>query len=177
MRFGFSGQKARQDVEDWIGLVSARSRVCYQSKTLNTSHGLTHVLDSGEAEKPAMIFLPGWGTCGAFWDLNNTLHPLAEEFRLILVDLPGQPGLSTERPLSTKGPEMTEWLSQVLDELRLSRAHFAGCSFGGFVLLQVAPNLKYRMESLTLAAPAGLAMVRPQWGVLPSLVLALPFRL
>lgn len=172
MRCGFSHRAARDETERWIRGVCARSSVTYESHVLTTRFGETHILDSGTSSKPAILFLPGWGTCGAFWDLNNTLEPLAERFRIVLLDLPGQPGLSTSSPLPTTGRGCGDWLGDVLQQLNLRSAHFAGCSFGGFVLLQSAPLLGARMESLFLAAPAGLTAVRPRIGVLPSLLMA-----
>jgi len=172
MRFGFLKNEARQKTEQWVDRMISRSAVNYQRRTIPTTHGNTHLLDSAETHKEALVCLPGWGTCGAFWDVNHNLSRLASTFRLILVDLPGQPGLSEPKALPVKGGAYGGWLSEILDHLSLSRATFMGCSFGGFVLLQAYPRIQSRMNGLVLGAPAGLVPVRPTLTVLPALLAA-----
>ncbi|HEV8045754.1 MAG TPA: hypothetical protein VGP38_11275 [Rubrobacter sp.] len=72
----------------------------YESLTVGTRYGGTHVLAVGPEDAPPVVFLPG----GNF--LNPTclrwFLPLAEEHRVYAPDLVGQPGKSAQTRPSAK---------------------------------------------------------------------------
>lgn len=73
----------------------------YESLTVGTRAGHTHVIAVGPEDAPPVIFLPG----GNF--LNPTclrwFSPLAADHRLYSPDLVGQPGRSSQTRPSPKG--------------------------------------------------------------------------
>jgi hypothetical protein len=73
----------------------------YESLTVGTRLGDTHVIALGAEGAPPAVFLPGANA------LNPTclkwFLPLAERHRLYAPDIVGQPGLSAQTRPSTKG--------------------------------------------------------------------------
>src|SRR3546814_19009731 len=76
--------------------------------------------------------------------------------RLIALDLPGfgDSGKPTDGDYSIVA--QAERLGQFLDALKLPRAHFAGNSMGGAVVLEFAHRHPERVQSLWLLDPAGV---------------------
>ena len=69
--------------------------------------------------------------------------PLGQRFRLIAVDLPGH-GASDDAkdPSAYSLPGHARAVRAVLDALGIDEAHFVGCSLGGHIALEMAPDLK-----------------------------------
>lgn len=73
------------------------------------------------------------------------------------IDIPGEPGLSSDNRflLSSNLPEL--WISNVLDGLGLHSASFLGMSLGGWYALNFAVHYPHRVSSLSLISAAGFA--------------------
>jgi pimeloyl-ACP methyl ester carboxylesterase len=113
----------------------------YESLTVATRLGDTHVIALGAEGAPPAVFLPG----------NNALNPtclkwflpLAERHRLYAPDIVGHPGLSAQTSPSPKGDGHAFWLEDVLDVLGLERAPLVGLSYGAAIAIRtmgVAPS-------------------------------------
>jgi pimeloyl-ACP methyl ester carboxylesterase len=102
---------------------------------------------------------------------------LAGSYRVYAPDMLGQPGRSVPtRPIRDR-QEMAQWLTELMDQLEVSRAHLVGYSYGGFAALNYAIREEDRIERLVLLSPAGgLVPLRRQFylrGALNSLTGAL----
>jgi Predicted hydrolases or acyltransferases (alpha/beta hydrolase superfamily) len=77
---------------------------------------------------PSLIFIHGFHDTHRVW--NKVAPLLADDFRVIMLDLPGS-GLS-DRP---DAPYTLSWYSRMIinwmDECSIEHAHFCGHSFGG----------------------------------------------
>src|SRR5215211_171785 len=106
----------------------------YESLTVGTRLGDTHVIALGTEGAPPVVFLPGGNalnpTC-LMWFL-----PLAERHRLYAPDIVGQPGLSAQTRPSTKGDGHAFWMEDVLDGLGLERAPLVGLSYGAAIAIR-----------------------------------------
>jgi pimeloyl-ACP methyl ester carboxylesterase len=136
--------------------------VPHRRLTVPTSLGDTSVVSAGPVA-PSVVLLPGTNFCAA--TCLNLAATLAERWSVLVVDLPGQPGLSAgERPeggLRAYG----RWLGEVLDEAAETPAIVVGHSLGGGIALA---SDSPRIAGRVLIAPAGLVKLR----VTPALLAA-----
>jgi pimeloyl-ACP methyl ester carboxylesterase len=93
------------------------------------------------------------------WRLPGITPALAEEFRVIAVDLRGH-GLSGKpRNREQYGIEMVEDVARLLDHLHIRKAHVAGYSLGGLITLKLATT---HPDRLLTASPLGSGWERPE---------------
>lgn len=107
----------------------------------------------GAGDGPPLVLVHGFGG-----DLNNWLFNqpmLAQHTAVYALDLPGH-GRSTKQVGDGDIASLAGVLRQALAALNIERAHFAGHSLGGAIVLQAALDEPRRAASLTLVAPAGL---------------------
>ena len=126
----------------------------YESLTVGTRLGDTHVIALGAEGAPPAVFLPGANA------LNPTclkwFLPLAERHRLYAPDIVGQPGLSAQTRPSTKGDGHAFWMEDVLDGLGLERAPLVGLSYGAAIAIRTMGLAPERVSGAALVAPAGI---------------------
>ena len=82
-----------------------------QTRTIDTRHGHTFVISSGEASAPPLVLLHGAASNATSW--VGQIARYAQEFRVYAVDIPGEPGRSTQNRPSWHGPGYAEWLEDV----------------------------------------------------------------
>ena len=95
------------------------------------------------------------GLCAGAY--HPEINMLAQWFRVLVPDLPGQPGRSFEDGLPAHGPAWGQWQSELLDGLGVSDVLVVGHSLGGYVGLKLAERAPARVRGLALIVPAGLS--------------------
>jgi pimeloyl-ACP methyl ester carboxylesterase len=129
----------------------------YESLTVGTRLGDTHVLALGPEGAPPGVFLPGGNA------LNPTclkwFLPLAERHRLYAPDIVGQPGRSAQERPSSKGDGHAFWMEDVLDGLGLERAPLVGLSYGAAIAIRTMGLAPERVSRAALVSPAGITSV------------------
>lgn len=128
--------------------------VPHETRTVQTRHGRTWVLMSGEASAPPLILLHGTGSNSAMW-LGDISH-YSREYRVYAIDIIGDPGKSDSHRPELGGAAYAEWLEDTLDALNLQRVNLLGCSFGGWLSLKFAAAHPERVEKLLLLCPSGV---------------------
>jgi pimeloyl-ACP methyl ester carboxylesterase len=127
----------------------------YESLTVGTRLGDTHVLALGSEGAPPAVFLPGGNA------LNPTclkwFLPLAQRQRLYAPDIVGQPGRSAQERPSPKGDGHAFWVEDVLDGLGLERAPLVGLSYGAAIAIRTMGLAPERVSRAALVCPAGIA--------------------
>ncbi len=84
------------------------------------------------------------------WRRPKIIESLSKEFRVIAMDLRGH-GLSGKpHKLGEYGTKMIGDVVHLLDHLKISRAHIAGYSLGGFLALKMATLFPKRFYSLAV---------------------------
>ena len=124
------------------------------SHAVATRFGPTHLLLAGPPDAPPLVGVPG--TNGSALDLAEAWPFFAERHRCVFVDVPGQPGRSSETRPRKAGEDYARWLEDVLDALQLARPACIGMSMGGYVLLRAAAVIPERLDRLALIVPEGL---------------------
>jgi pimeloyl-ACP methyl ester carboxylesterase len=141
----------RQRIRDWCTARLDAWPVPHRTASVDTGLGPVHVLEAGSGPD-TVVYLPGtnFNTATSL----PLLTALASRCRVVSVDLPGQPGLSTPT-----APATASWLSDVLAARaagRPGRTVLAGHSRGGHVALCADPA---QVDALALLDPAGLVRV------------------
>lgn len=117
-----------------------------------TRFGTTHINAVGDANAPPLVLLHGFGVSSTQWYAN--IEPLSRAFRVYAPDMINQTGLSVAaRPLKT-GQDCADWLSDVLDALKIDRVTLIGHSYGGWLALNLALIAPQRVERMVLLSPA-----------------------
>ncbi|WP_329012112.1 alpha/beta fold hydrolase [Streptomyces sp. NBC_00690] len=126
--------------------------VAHKRVTLTVSGVRTHVVTAGTGSP--VLFLPGTNfNAAASLPLATALA--AAGHRVILPDVPGQPGLSSGERGLAKGrlSWYGTWLNEVIEQTIAAPVTVMGHSFGAAVALSChSPHI----ERLVLASPAGL---------------------
>ncbi len=125
-----------------------------EKRYVDTAQGRTFALEAGPKGAPAVVLLHG--SCGnsAFW--LGDIFPLATRFRVLALDIPGEPGLSDENRFDFQTDSCVSWLDSALDALGVTRAALIGNSFGGWMALKYAVSRPERLAKLVSVVPAGV---------------------
>lgn len=161
----YRSERARAEVRRWCenriegaGLARARSEVV-------TSAGVTGVVTVGPEPRgggPTVVLLPGTNMNAAL--CLPVVEALARARRVVVLDLPGQPGLSADlRPRAKRSSWYGKWLAEALAQAVPGPVVVVGHSLGGAVSLACdAPQIVGRV----LLSSAGLVRLRvpaPSW--------------
>lgn len=106
-----------------------------------------------------LVLLHGGGPGASAWsNFKQNLEPLAERFRVLLVDQPGYGRSSL--PALTGGLFETyaDAVIALLDHLGLERVHLLGNSLGGGTSAKIALDHPERVDRLILMGPAGATL-------------------
>lgn len=152
---------AKEFVESWIDETIGKSDLNYEKLDVETSFGRTRVLAANHSDKSlkTLVYVPGARTCGAFLELSNNIRNLGDRYRIYLLDVVGQIGLSEGNCPSLKDASYGKWLAEVCDRLEAEKAVFAGASFGGEIILKLASVACERIEKAVLMNPIGFSNV------------------
>jgi pimeloyl-ACP methyl ester carboxylesterase len=163
----YRDRAARAAVRAWCERALDGSGLRLERLAVPTSLGSTHVTRAGRSGPP-VVMLPGTGFNAA--TSLPLLAALSRRFRVAIVDVPGQPGLSAgNRPEDDRIGHYRRWFDEVLGHLDAPVA-VVGHSLGAALALCATPGP--RVWALVLACPAGLISANTP---LPVMRAALPW--
>lgn len=117
-----------------------------------------------------LILIPGFAS-GA-WTWFRQIESLAKDFRVITFD---PRGIGSSKAAGNDLRELSmqtfvEDVKEIIDELKIERAHVLGASFGGFVAQEFALVFPERIDKLILACTTfgGVNHVKPDIEILRS---------
>jgi pimeloyl-ACP methyl ester carboxylesterase len=125
---------------------------------VRTRHGETFIIASGREEAPPLILLHG--ACSNALSWMGDVAAYSSDMRVYAVDIPGEPGRSSQNRPAWRGAAFAEWLEDVLDALGAPRASLLGISQGGWTALKLATHRPERVSKLVLLAPGGVVPAR-----------------
>src|SRR5262249_820679 len=146
-----AGQQAVMALYDSL---LTRWPVPYVPLNVPTRHGRTSVIASGADSLPPLVLLHGAGTNSAMWAGDMTDY--CRRYRVLAVDLLGEPGKSAPNRPSWQGPAYAEWLEDVLNSLQIEEASLVGLSQGAWTALKFAVSRPERVKELVVLSPGGI---------------------
>ncbi len=132
----------------------ARWPVPHTETYVPTRHGSTFVIASGDASAPPLVLLHGAGTNSAMWVGDTAAY--SRKYRVLALDLPGEPGRSAPNRPSWDGPAYSDWLVDALDVLGVGSATIIGVSQGAWAALKFAVANTRRVDAMVLLSPGGI---------------------
>lgn len=122
-------------------------------RVVPTSHASIAVVERGEGGLP-VLFIHGNSSCSAVFDAQLR-SPLAEEHRLIAIDLPGHGDSSNafDPQRSYTRPGFAEAACEVLEQLHVEAAVIVGWSLGGHVAIEMLARSNRIRGAMIVGAP------------------------
>jgi pimeloyl-ACP methyl ester carboxylesterase len=124
----------------------------FEERYLSTRAGRTHVLISGQIEKPPVILIHAFYATAASWYQN--LKILSENYRVYAVDIIGDPNKSEPIKPIRKLSDFVDWFDDLMTELKLECADFIGNSVGAFHIMNYALHAPQKVKRMILIGPA-----------------------
>jgi len=156
--------KVRGNLNLGVGLLAATSGSTEPDRLrfgrVRTANHRFSVLAAGEG--PPLICLHGLGgTKASFLTTVSALAPAGH--RVIAVDLPGFGDSDKPHAAPFDAPWFAEVIVELLDELGLESASFAGNSMGGRIAIELGIREAERVDKLVLLAPALAWLKERSW--------------
>ncbi len=129
----------------------------HDALSLPTRYGQTHVLASGPKDAPPVLLIHAMGITATMWEPN--VAALSQDFRTYAIDTIGDLGRSKLDALDHypgDGRAYGLWLSDVMDQLGIDKAHIVAASMGGWITMNFAIEHPQRVRSLALLGPLGI---------------------
>ena len=149
----------RRNLHLGVGFLAATSGIVEPGRlhfaSVATRMGKLSTLAAGRGSP--VVCLHGLGATKA--SFLPTVAALADDWRVIAVDLPGFG--ESDKPLGAAydAPYFADAVTALLDELGIERAHLIGNSMGGRVAIEIGLRYPERVERIALLSPA-LAWLR-----------------
>ena len=111
-----------------------------------------NLIDEGSGE--AVVVLHGWGARADIY--RTVINPLTSHYRVVAPDFPGF-GNTTEPSFAYSIEDYAEFVSALLKELGIEKAHLVGHSHGGRTCLELATNAYgFEIGKIVLLDSAGI---------------------
>ncbi|MFJ9887301.1 alpha/beta fold hydrolase [Streptomyces sp. NPDC091287] len=155
----YRSEQARAEVRRWCVHRIDGSDLARACSDVVTSAGVTGVVTAGPEPRdgePSVVLLPGTNMNAAL--CLPVAEAIARERHVVLLDLPGQPGLSADgRPRTKRSSWYGKWLTEALESAVPGPVVVVGHSLGGAVALACdAPQIVGRV----LLSSAGITRLR-----------------
>ena len=125
----------------------------YEPMDIPSRFGSTHLVVCGPKDAPPLVLLHSFFMSLTVWAYN--IADLSRAYRVYALDMMGQPSKSIpDQPIRDRG-EMAEWLTGILDVLKISQTDLIGWSYGGFTAFNYAIHRPDRLRKLVLLTPIG----------------------
>jgi pimeloyl-ACP methyl ester carboxylesterase len=127
--------------------------ISYQAMDIPGRLGCTHLVACGPQDAPVLVLLHGFFATLTMWSPN--IAELSRDYRVYALDVMGQPSRSIPGEPIRSRADFVEWLTTLLDALKVDRAHLVGMSYGGWLTLNYAIGAPERVDRIVLLSPAG----------------------
>lgn len=132
------------------------------SKFVQAGKVRVHYNEAGSGDPLVLIHGGGPGANG--WsNYQRNVEELSKHFRCIMIDLPGFGKTDKVRPDTGLFAFFAEVIRDMLDELKIPKAHFIGNSLGGGTALKFALDYPDRAGRLVLMGPGGSVPLLTPW--------------
>jgi len=150
----FKSEKGRDEILAVYDTLLKRWPVPYNTREIATRCGNTFALTCGDPAAAPLVLLHGSTSNSAMWIGDSVVY--SRHFRVIALDIPGEPGKSAPVRTALAGPGYVDWMEDVFSALGLEKAALEGISLGGWLALKFAAAHPERVSRLVLLCPAGV---------------------
>jgi pimeloyl-ACP methyl ester carboxylesterase len=150
----FKTQEGKNEVIKCYDEFLQKLALTYEKFYVNTRHGKTFIIASGEKSNQPLILLHGSGMNSVMW--LRDIKEYSKTYRVYAIDILGEPGKSDENRPSLSGSCYAEWLNDVLAELSVERANVIGISLGAWLAIKFSVSYPEKVSKLVLLCPSGV---------------------
>ncbi len=150
----YKSDEGYEEIMKWYHGLLEQIEVPFEQRFVDTRFGKTHMLVCGPEDGEPLVLVQAVAGSSPLW--RNQLADFSKHFRVYALDTVGQPGLSDQNPPSYLNDDYTQWLCDVLDSLKIEKAHFAGVSAGGWQVMRMAIDAPDRVRKAVLLSPMGV---------------------
>ncbi len=159
MAFATSGATA---LAAWVGMLAVAA-VAAEPKhgSFVASDGVKiHYLETG-AGTPVVLIHGYTGTAEGNWFSNGVAEALAKKHRVIAIDCRGHGDSEKPHDPAKYGPQMAKDVVELMDHLKIGKAHAHGYSMGGFIVGQLLATQPDRFITASFGG-SGVPEVDPE---------------
>lgn len=124
----------------------------YSAYYVKTSFGKTHIIECGRESAPPLILLHGGSMSSTMWYPNVLVW--SRHYRVIAIDIMGDKNKSIPEISFSNRRSHAEWLTEVLDEMRIEKADFVALSLGALHTTNFLLHAPERANKVVLMSPA-----------------------
>ena len=132
----FKNDKGKQEVFRTYNDLVEQWSVPVEDKAIYGKYGSTHVIIAGKEDNPPLLLFHGVGDNSALMWIFNAKE-LSKHFRIYAIDTMGGAGKSVSNDNYEKNFDVLNWLSTLLDSLKISKAFAVGVSYGSLIVQQL----------------------------------------
>ena len=126
---------------------------------IETTLGKTFIIEGGKKEAPAILLLHGSGSNSSMWTAD--IAELSKTYHVFSIDIIGECGKSAENRPPFKSNNYSDWILEIISQLKLNRVSIIACSLGGWIAIDFAIKHPEKIDKLVLLATAGVVQVKP----------------
>jgi pimeloyl-ACP methyl ester carboxylesterase len=142
-------------IMQWYESAIVRLPFPVESHFVETRYGQTHMLTCGDPAAPPLLLVQGYGASAPLW--HKQLADFAQHYRVVALDIVGQPGKSAPTLPGLFGDGYAQWMVDVLDALEIEQADVAGVCLGGWIVMKLAAYAPERLKRAVMLSPVGIA--------------------
>ncbi|MBK1895355.1 alpha/beta fold hydrolase [Chryseobacterium paridis] len=150
----FKNDEGRQKILTMYDNALQSSNADIKSKICKTSFGDTFILEAGNENDEVVVLLHGASSNSTSWISEISIY--AQKYRVLAIDIIGEPGKSAEVRLPYETTDYAQWLNEVLGTLCIQKINLVGLSQGGWLGIRFASSFPEKINKLVLLSPAGV---------------------
>ena len=154
----YKSEEGYKKMMSWYNRVQDEISVDHESIFADTRFGKTHIILAGKKNQKSILLIPGVAGCAPLW--RHQINAFSEHFRVLAIDIVGQPGKSAANPPSVFNDDFTDWLEDIIHSLNLDKPHIIGVSTGGTTAMDMAIRKPDLIDKTVMCGPTGLARAR-----------------
>jgi pimeloyl-ACP methyl ester carboxylesterase len=154
----YKSERGYKAITSWYDSLVDQFTFEFESRYVDTRFGKTHMLVTGRETSDPLILVQAIAGSAPLW--YHQMPFFGEHYRVYALDTPGQPGRSDPNPPSFLKDGYSDWLLDVLDDLNIDSAYFAGVSSAGWYVMKLAIRAPGRVKKIVMISPTGLMRAR-----------------
>jgi len=154
----YKSEEGYSKMMSWYNRVQEEISVDHESVFVDTRFGKTHMIMAGKENQKSVLLIPGVAGCAPLW--RHQINAFSDHFRVLAIDIVGQPGKSAANPPSVFNDDFTDWLEDIIHALNLDKPHIVGVSTGGTTAMDMAIRKPDLIDKTVMCGPTGLARAR-----------------